>query len=70
MVEGLKPGEIARRNRMTYAQLRWLTLNLAAELLDYMGEQVLDESVKAPSWRGNLKVKSERVACQADRRRR
>jgi len=62
MVEGKKSGQIARANRMTYAQLRWLTLNLAADLLEHLGEDILDESVKAPSWKGNLRVKSERVA--------
>jgi hypothetical protein len=55
---------------LTYVQLQWVRLNLAADLLEHMGEQILDESVQAPAWRGDLRVKSERTACLADRRRR
>jgi hypothetical protein len=67
--EGVKPGDLAKAQKITHAQLRWLILNLQAEIMEHMGEEILDESVRAPGWRGNLRVKSERVACQADRRR-
>ena len=69
IAEGQKPGDDARGNRQTYAQLRWIILNMAAEVLEHMGEQILEETVKAPGWRGNLRVKSEKAACLADRRR-
>jgi hypothetical protein len=68
IAEGQRPGETARANGMTTEQLRWLTLNLAADVLEHMGEGVLDDAVQVPEWRGNLRVKSERVARQADRR--
>ena len=70
IAEGLKPGEVAAAVGLSYTQLQWVRLNLAADLLEHMGEQILDESVQAPVWRGDLRVKSERVACLADRRRR
>jgi hypothetical protein len=44
--------------------------HLEADLMEHMGEQILDESIQAPTWRGDLRVKSERTACLADRRRR
>ena len=55
---------------INYSKFQWLRLNLEADLMEHMGEQILDESVQAPFWRGDLRVKSERVACLADRRRR
>jgi len=69
IAEGQKPGDIARGNRQTYAQLRWIILKMAAEVLEHMGEQILEESVRAPGWRSNIRVKSEKAACLADRRR-
>jgi MoCo/4Fe-4S cofactor protein with predicted Tat translocation signal len=35
----------------------------------HMREQILDDSVQSPSWRRDLRLKSERTACFADRRR-
>ena len=67
---GKKPRDVAEAAGLTYVQLQWIRLNLAADLLEHMGEQILDESVQAPAWRGALRVKSERTACLADRRRR
>ena len=37
---------------LTYVQLQWIRLNLAADLLEHMGEQILDESVQAPALAG------------------
>jgi hypothetical protein len=67
---GLKPGEVAAAVGLSYTQLQWVRLNLAADLMEHMGEQILDASVQAPAWRGDLRVNSERTACLADRRRR
>jgi hypothetical protein len=69
IAEGQKPGETARANGMTTAQLKWLVLEMAADVLEHMGEDILQDAMQIPSWRGDLRVKSERVACMADRRR-
>ena len=55
MASGEKPGDVAKKNRMTYAQLRWLILNMAADVME------------PPHWRSSIKVKSEKAACLADR---
>lgn len=69
LASGEKPGDVARKQRMTYAQLRWLLLNMEADLSEQMGEYILDEVMEAPAWRSSIKVKSEKAACLADRRR-
>ena len=58
IAEGKRPGEVAATVGLTYVQLQWIRLNLAADLLDHMGEQILDESVQAPAWRGDLRAAS------------
>jgi hypothetical protein len=70
IAQGEKPSETAAALGINYSQFQWLRLNLEADRMEHMGEQILDESVQAPSWRGDLRVKSERTACLADRRRR
>jgi hypothetical protein len=70
IAQGEKPAETARALGINYSRYQWLRLCLEADLMEHMGEQILDESVQAPLWRGDLRVKSERTACLADRRRR
>ncbi|MEI6035867.1 MAG: hypothetical protein WCS65_16495 [Verrucomicrobiae bacterium] len=51
---------------------RWaydLKDKLAADLLEYFGEDAISDSAQVPSWRGNLVVDHEKAACRADRRR-
>jgi len=69
LASGQKPGEVARKNRMSYAQLRWLLLNMEADVSEQMGEYILEAVMEPPHWRSNIKVKSEKAACLADRRR-
>ncbi|MCU1329632.1 MAG: hypothetical protein JWN34_5002 [Bryobacterales bacterium] len=69
IAQGEKPAETAKALGINYSQFQCLRLNLEADLMDHMGEQILNESIQAPVWRGDLRVKSERTACLADRRR-
>jgi len=69
IAKGEKPAETAKALGINYSQFQWIRLNLEADLMEHMGEEILDESVQVPTWRGNLRVRSERVACLADRRR-
>lgn len=52
-----------------YSRISQLRRKLADDLREYMGEEAIANAVRQPNWRGNLKVSSERAACQADRRR-
>jgi hypothetical protein len=70
IARGEKPAETAKALGISYSRFQWIRLCLEADLLEHMGEQILDESVQAPAWRGDLRVKSERTARLADRRRR
>jgi len=51
----------------------WLTtqlkLRLAEELLVFMGEEALTDSMASPRGMANMVADRERAACQADRRR-
>jgi hypothetical protein len=46
-----------------------LRQRLADELREFMGEEAIADSLDEPTWRGNIVARSERAACQADRRR-
>jgi hypothetical protein len=69
IARGEKPAETAKALGIKYSQFQWVRLCLESDLMEHMGEQVLDDAVQTPAWRGNLRVRSERVACLADRRR-
>jgi len=70
MAEGKSLAESARVAKVSYWQLGQLKEKLADYLREFMGDQAIEDSVRSPSWRGNLVVDRERAACQADRRRR
>lgn len=69
IAEGMSKGDMAHQLRLKRPQLTRLTEGLAADVLAFMGDGVLGDALDAPVWRANLRVKSEQVACRADRRR-
>ena len=52
MARGQKASETAKAVKLTPAQLHWVTINLAADVLERMGDQVLEEAVKVPACGG------------------
>ena len=42
--------------------------SLASDLLEFMGEDALADSTRAPAWRGSVQAEREKAACRADRR--
>jgi len=70
MAEGKSLAESARVAKVSYWQLGQLKEKLADDLREFMGDEAIEDSLRNPSWRGNLVVDRERAACQADRRRR
>jgi len=42
--------------------------NLAADIRESMGEDVLKEVCRRPRWKGDLAVENEKAACRAERR--
>ena len=69
MAEGKSLAESARVAKVSYWQLGQLKEKLADDLREFMGDEAIEDSVRNPSWRGNLVVDRERAACQADRRK-
>lgn len=69
MVEGKSRGQTARACRVDYWKVGDLKLQMASDLLDFMGEDPIADSMQVPSWRGNLVVDREKAACRADRRK-
>ncbi len=41
-----------------------LRRNLARDLRDYLGAEAIEDSVRVPSWRGNITAFREKVACR------
>ncbi len=71
MIEGKQLSETARGcGGGGYYRLRELREKLAVELREFMGQEAVMDSLRVPTWRGNIAAHHERAACQADRRRR
>jgi hypothetical protein len=69
IAEGMSKGEMAHHLRLKRPQLTRLTEGLAADVLAFMGDGVLDDALEAPAWRAIIIFKNEQAACRADRRR-
>jgi hypothetical protein len=61
--------ETARACGMTYPGIREVRDRLVEDLEEWMGEDLIADSAHVPSWRGNILVDKEKMACRADRRR-
>jgi len=61
--------DTARACGLTYHEVRLIRERLVEDLEEFMGPSTLADSVKVPSWRGNILADKERMACRADRRR-
>jgi len=69
MASGKNIVETAKGVGLGYSSGIALKNKLAAELMEYLGPQAIADSAKIPSWRSNLQVDREKMACRADRRR-
>ena len=61
--------DTARACGISYHEVRELREALVGDLEGFMGEEAIADSVHVPSWRGNILVDREKMACRADRRR-
>jgi len=68
LVEGKSKLEMARACRVDYRKIGELRIQMASDILDFM-ETPIEDSMEVPSWRSNLVVDREKMACRADRRR-
>jgi hypothetical protein len=68
MVEGKSRGQMARLCRVDYWKVGELKTQMASDILDFM-DTPLEDAMEIPSWRSNLQVDREKMACRADRRR-
>jgi len=69
MASGRTMLETAKACRMTYHDVRQIRDRLVEDLEEFMGEELIADSAQVPSWRGNILVDKEKMACRADRRR-
>jgi hypothetical protein len=69
LLEGKNFGETASGCGAGFFRIYQLKAKLAADLLAFMGSQVIADSVRIPAWRAHLVADRERIACRADRRR-
>ena len=69
LLEGRNFGETARGCGAGFSRVYQLKAQLAADLLAFMGSQVIADSTRLPAWRASIVADRERVACRADRRR-
>ena len=70
LVKNLGEGKMIRETGLKYGKAQELKKRLAADLLEYMGDQIIADSVHVPFWRGNIIAEHEKAACRADRRHR
>lgn len=70
MLEGKTLVETAKGCSAGYSRIYQLREKFADDLREFMGEQAVEDSLRVPTWRGNLMVDREHAACRADRRRR
>ena len=68
-IQGKTLKETARDVGVGYSGLWALKQQLAIDLLEFLGPEAVTDSLKAPTWKGNMTVDRERASCQADRRR-
>jgi len=61
--------DTARACGMSYHDVRELREMLVDDLEGFMGSEAIADSMHVHSWRGNILVDREKMACRADRRR-
>lgn len=69
LLQNLGEGRSVKETGCSYDASRKLKKQLALDLLEYMGSEVIADSLHVPSWRGNIMADHEKAACRADRRR-
>ena len=52
-----------------YSRIYQLKQKLAEDLIAFLGDQAIEDSVQIPKWRSHLLIDREHAACRADRRR-
>lgn len=67
--QGKRAKDTAARFGFSNSWAHDLKENLAVDLREHFGKEAIADSMKTPSWRGNIMVDHEKAACRADRRR-
>jgi len=67
--QGKRAKDTAARFGFSSSWAHDLKEKLAEDLREHFGQDVIADSLHAPSWRGNIMVDHEKAACRADRRR-
>ncbi len=68
LLKNLGEGRTVRETGIGYEVNRRLKKQLATDLLEYMGEDAIADSMHEPQWRGSIHAEKERFACRAERR--
>lgn len=68
LAQGKTVLDVARDGGLKYSRVRQLKDKLAGELREFMGEAVIADAMRVPSWRGNIVADHEKALCRADRR--
>ena len=70
LAQGNRAKDTAARFGLSNSWAHDLKEKLAGDLREYFGEEAIADSLRVPSWRGNVMVDHEKAARRADRRRR
>ena len=68
LAQGKNAMDSAKSRRQSYFQVRQLKEKLALELREFLGDEALADSMRIPTWWGNIQADHEKAACRADRR--
>ena len=68
MAQGKNALECARSSGESYHHVRQLREKMADDLAEFMGSDIIADSVRASSWRAGINAAYEKAACRADRR--
>jgi hypothetical protein len=69
MASGKTMRDAAKDVGLGYSSAVAMKNKMASELREFMGCNAIADAAKIPSWRSNLQVDREKMACRADRRR-
>ena len=69
LIEGKSGSAIARKLKTTDSRIQTIKRNLAKAIVEFMGQEILQEIQKLPAWKNNINASRERLACKHERSR-
>jgi hypothetical protein len=68
MIEGKTLGKAAHALRVSDSTMQISKRNLAVNILNYVGPQILDDIKRLPRWKQDIETTREKMACREERR--